>query len=176
VGAVTNQSTEDLGASTTPARSEARRSIDLDIAGGNLMLRGHFQVWESRLALGPDLDRVGVRLAVDATSSARPLPTDAGQPLFAFHSRSVEPEGPGGYRAHGIFTGAQGARPLDVAIETPLGHTALFMLAFGADRQDFGEHGWGALVENVAPSTGAAEGDPVRAAHAWLLPPVLAAA
>jgi hypothetical protein len=183
---VTNQLTDthdpsSSSSSSSPARSPApRRSIDLDVAGGDLMLRGRFHVWESGLALGPDLDRVGVRLAVDATSSAALAPGDdraeADRQLFAFRSRSVESAEPGTYRARGTFTGSQGTKPLEVLVETPLGHSALFVLSFAADKHDFGDGGWGALVENVVPSADAGEGEPVRRAHAWLRPPVLAAA
>jgi hypothetical protein len=47
-----------------------RRGIELDIAGENFLLRGHFTDWESGLAFGPDLDRANIRLAIDATSAS----------------------------------------------------------------------------------------------------------
>ena len=56
------------------------------------MLQGHFSDWESGLAYGPDLDRVRVRLAIDATST--PADGAVGPNLFAFHSRKVESSAP----------------------------------------------------------------------------------
>jgi hypothetical protein len=153
-------------------RPRFRRSVDLDIAGGELMLAGHFSDWESGLAVGPDLDRVNVRLAIDATSSRE---RDAGKSLFSFHSRQVELMGPASYRAVGTFTGPLGSRALEMSIESPLGHTALVVASFAAQRQEFGE-GWHDLIANVVPFVGEGEGAPMRQAHAWLIPPALGAA
>jgi hypothetical protein len=149
-----------------------RRSVDLDIAGEDFMLQGHFSDWESGLAVGPDLDRVSVRLAIDATSARQPV---AGPSLFAFHSRRVESRGPGSYRAIGTFTGPLGARTLEVLVESPPGHTALILVTFVAKKQDFGP-GWHDLIANVVPFVDGREGSPGRQAHAWLVAPSLAAA
>jgi polyisoprenoid-binding protein YceI len=149
-----------------------RRSVDLDIAGEDFMLQGHFSDWESGLAVGPDLDRVSVRLAIDATSARQSV---AGPSLFAFHSRKVESRGPGAYRAIGTFTGPMGARALEVLVESPPGHTALVLVTFVAKRQDFGP-GWHDLIANVVPFVEGPQGAPMRQAHAWLLAPSLAAA
>jgi hypothetical protein len=147
-----------------------RRSVDLDIAGADLMLQGHFSDWESSLAVGPDLDQVSVRLAIDATSARAPV---GGRSLFGFHSRKVEVTGPASYRAVGTFTGPRGARAVEVAVESPLGHTALVIITFSAKRQDFGE-GWHDLIANVVPFVDGPEGAPTRQAHAWLVAPSLA--
>jgi hypothetical protein len=149
-----------------------RPCVAVDIAGADLMLRGHFRDWESGLSLGPDLDQIGVRLAVDATSAAG---GDHEGCLFSFRSRSVESMGGGAYRAEGTFTGARGSRPLDLMVEAPPGHTALFVLSFGADKGDLGER-WHDLIQNTVPFRREKDGEPVRLAHAWLTPPVLAAA
>jgi hypothetical protein len=157
------------------ARPEGRRrSIVLDVAGGDLLLRGRFSDWESGLSLGPDLDRVGVRLAVDATSVAA---AQAEAPLLSFHSRSVESTGPGTFVARGAFSGAGAvvARPLEMTVETPPGHSALFVLSFSTEKDALGE-AWPDLVENTGPLAGTAEGEPPRLARAWLTTPVLAAA
>ena len=90
------------------------------MGGGDFLLRGKFADWESGLAFGPDLDRVGVRLAINATSGV-----NRGSDLFSISCREVEPFGHGAYRAVGTFTGAEGARPGELLIESPLGHTAL---------------------------------------------------
>ena len=153
-------------------RRKGRRSVDLDIAGSDLMLAGHFSDWESGLTVGPDLDRVNVRLAIDATSSRE---ADVGKSLFSFHSRTVEALGPASYRAVGTFTGPLGSRALEMTIESPLGHTALVIASFAAQRQEFGE-GWHDLIANVVPFVGDGEGAPARQAHAWLIPPALGAA
>src|SRR5262249_38515675 len=161
------------GTETIPMAPEATRpSLAIDIAGADMLLRGRFRDWESVLTLGPDLDRIGVRLAVDATSAGGP---DEDGCLFSFRSRSVEPTGPGPFRAQGIFTSARGPRPLDLTVETPPGHTALFALSFAADKDDFGD-GWKDLIRKVEPFPREKEGEAVRLAHAWLTPPVLAAA
>jgi hypothetical protein len=153
-----------------------RRRVALDVAGSDLMLRGHFSDWESGLSIGPDLDRVGLRLAIDATSAEAALPGGEQAPdLFSFTSRQVERMGVGAFRADGVLTGALGPRPVEMLIETPPGHTALFVLSFAANRSDFGD-GWGDLIQNVVPFGERDGGGPVRLAHAWLTPPVLAAA
>lgn len=156
--------------------SSARRSVNLDIAGENFMLQGNFGDWESGLAFGPDLDRVRVRLAIDATST-RAEAADAPS-LFAFHGREVESLGDGRYRVIGTFTGPEGAKALELTVESPLGHTALIVVTFAAKKQDFGE-GWHDLIANVVPFREQSLGDdegPVRLAHAWLVTPPVAAA
>jgi polyisoprenoid-binding protein YceI len=150
-----------------------RRGVELDIAGDNFMLRGHFTDWESGLAFGPDLDRVNVRLAIDATSASA-VDRDK-RTLFGFASREVENEGRGTYQAHGTFTGPGGSAPTDMIIETPGGHTALIVVTFAAKKQDFGE-GWHDLIANFVPFVRGENGAPARSAHAWLTAPVLAAA
>ena len=137
------------------------------------MLQGHFSDWESGLAYGPDLDRVRVRLAIDATST----PTDGamGPSLFAFHSRKVESLGAGRYRVVGTFSGPRGAKAMEMTLDSPLGHTALIVVTFSAKKQDFGD-GWHDLIANVVPFVEQSDDGPVRSAHAWLVTPPLAAA
>jgi len=149
-----------------------RRSVDLDIAGDDFMLRGTFSDWESGLVFGPDLDRVRVRLAIDATSARRP---DSEPSLFSFHSREVETVEGGGYRAVGMLAGAKGKKKTEVSVETPPGHTALVVVSFAARKQDFGD-GWHDLLANVVPLAGDGERRPSPLAHAWLIAPPLAAA
>jgi hypothetical protein len=155
---------------TLPEVPHDRPSIELDVGGSDFLLRGKFEDWESGLAFGPDLDRVNVRLAIDATSGV-----GGGNSLFAFHSRDVQPAGNGSYRAIGTFTGPQGARPTEMFIESPPGHTALVALTFTAKKQDFGD-GWHDLIQNAVPFVPRRDEGPVRSAHAWLLAPDLAAA
>jgi len=161
---------------TVVSTSSTRRSVNLDVAGDDFMLQGNFSDWESGLAFGPDLDRVRVKLAIDATST---LAEDSDrESLFAFHGREVKSLGDGRYRVIGTFTGARGAKAMEMNIESPLGHTALIVATFAAKKQDFGE-GWHDLIANVVPFSEAGTADaegPVRSAHAWLLPPPLGAA
>ncbi|HEY7375684.1 MAG TPA: hypothetical protein VIF57_26240 [Polyangia bacterium] len=149
----------------------ARPSVDLDIVGDDFMLQGHFSDWESGLAFGPDLDRVNVRLAIDATSDA----PAGGSSLFAFHGRKVESLGEGRYRVVGTFSGPRGAKAMELTVESPLGHTALIVVTFAAKKNDFGD-GWHDLIANVVPIVERDEVGPLRMAHAWLLAPPLAAA
>lgn len=148
-----------------------RPSIDLDIVGDDFMLQGNFSDWESGLAVGPDLDRVRVRLAIDATSDA----PATGPSLFAFHGRKVESKGGGRYRAVGTFSGPRGAKAMELTLESPLGHTALIVVTFAAKKQDFGD-GWHDLIANEVPFVERGDEGPVRMAHAWLVTPQLAAA
>jgi hypothetical protein len=148
----------------------ARPSLDFDVGGGDFLLRGRFADWESGLAFGPDLDRVTVRLAIDATSGVT-----SGRDLFHFRSREVEPFGHGAYRAVGTFTGAEGARPGEMLIESPLGHTALIAVTFDARKDEFGE-GWHDLIQNAVPFGEPRDEGPTRSARAWLVAPPLAAA
>ncbi len=140
------------------------------MGGGDFLLRGRFADWESGLAFGPDLDRVTVRLAIDATSGV-----SSGRDLFHFRSREVEPVGHGAYRAVGTFTGAEGARPGEMLIESPLGHTALIAVTFDARKDEFGE-GWHDLIQNAVPFGEPRDEGPTRSARAWLVAPQLAAA
>jgi len=150
--------------------NRVRPSVELDVGGGDFLLRGKFADWESGLAFGPDLDRVSVRLAIDATSGV-----DGGSDLFSFYSREVEPFGHGAYRAVGTFTGAEGARPGELLIESPLGHTALVAVTFDARKGDFGD-GWHDLIQNAVPFGEKPDGGPARSARAWLVAPPLGAA
>ena len=150
--------------------SAARPSVGLDVGGGEFLLRGRFADWESGLAFGPDLDRVSVRLAIDATSGV-----GSGRDLFSFYSREVEPFGRGAYRAVGTFTGATGARPGEMLIESPPGHTALIAVTFDARKAEFGD-GWHDLIQNAVPFSEQPGEGPARSARAWLVTPQLAAA
>jgi hypothetical protein len=155
-----------------PLAIAPRRSLDLDIAGDDFVLRGRFSDWESGLVFGPDLDRVRVRLAIDATSARRQDPEPS---LFSFHSRDVQALDSGGFRAVGMLAGAKGKKKTEVSVETPPGHTALVVVSFAAKKQDFGD-GWHDLLANVVPQTTDGEQRPSPLAHAWLIAPPLATA
>src|SRR5882724_6194430 len=94
--------------------------IDLDISGPDLMLSGRFQDWDSGVTMGPDLDQLQVRLAIDATSATNnPRTPVEGPALFGFRGRDAAPVSAGVYRIDGELTSATGARPLQVVVETP---------------------------------------------------------
>jgi polyisoprenoid-binding protein YceI len=162
--------------SAVPRENVPRRAIDLDLMGDDFMLKGRFSDWESGLAFGPDLDRINVRLAIDATSTPdHATSADEDPSLFGFHSREIASTGPGSYRAAGTFTGAVGERPMKINVETPVGHSPLIVVTFAAKKQDFGD-GWHSLIANVVPFASEEDGTPTRPAHAWLIAPSLAAA
>jgi hypothetical protein len=148
--------------------------IDLDITGTGLMLSGRFADWESGVLMGPDLDQLQVRFAIDATSVAGDADHAKDAPLFAFRGRNASPIGKGIYQVQGEFAGAAGEHPLMVQLETLNEHSALFLLSFQADKADFGPS-WTQLLSNVVPFA-PRDGEPTKPAHAWLTVPALAAA
>ncbi|HEV3030403.1 MAG TPA: YceI family protein [Polyangia bacterium] len=154
-----------------------RANVDLEIRGKGLLLSGVFGAWQSRLVLGPDLDDVGVNLFVDSTSVRNAGDVDVSEKLFSFRSRDVVSLGKGKYRVTGDFTGAEATRPLEVSVETPLGHTPHIVVSFNAEKKDFGSH-WTSLVENATLFGSAAEEEegPRREAAGWLTVPTVAAA
>ena len=149
-------------------------AIDLDITGKGLMLTGRFEDWESGVLMGPDLDQLQVRLAIDATSVDFGTNRSAEAPLFSFRGRNASPAGKGLYKVDGSFTGAAGEHPLQVQLETLAEHSALFLLSFEATKSDFGP-AWTQLLSNIVPFA-PREGEPTKPAHAWLKVPELAAA
>ncbi len=148
--------------------------IDLDITGNGLMLTGRFVDWESGVLMGPDLDQLQVRLAIDATSVAGDTDRATNTPLFSFRGRNASSVGKGVYQVQGEFTGAAGEHPLQMQLETLNEHSALVLLSFQAEKADFGA-GWIQLLSNVVPFA-PREGEPNKPAHAWLTVPALAAA
>jgi len=179
-----SSSVEETGVDTTVETT----AIDLDITGPDLMLTGRFQDWDSGVSMGPDLDQLQVRLAIDATSAKadllHDLHHDAFQladtvktpPLFAFRGRHAVPVAAGVYQVEGELTSATGAHALQVIVETPIEHSAVFLLSFQARKSDLGA-GWTHLLSNVVPFTRRSNDDsPTMPAHAWLTLPTLAAA
>jgi hypothetical protein len=154
-----------------------RPDIDLEIHGKGLLLSGVFGAWQSRLVLGPDLDDVGVNLFIDSTSVRGAGAIDPNEKLFSFRSREVVPLGKGQYRVLGDFTGADETRPLEVDVETPLGHTPHIVVSFTAEKKDFGDQ-WSSLVENATLFGKADDEDsgPRREAAGWLTVPTVGAA
>ena len=154
----------------------ARPDIDLEIHGKGLLLSGVFGAWQSRLVLGPDLDDVGINLFIDSTSARGADKVDTSEKLFSFRSREVVPLGKGQYRVRGDFTGADATRPIEVDVETPLGHTPHIVVSFTAEKKDFGDR-WSSLVESATLfGKNEDESGPRREAAAWLTVPTVGAA
>jgi polyisoprenoid-binding protein YceI len=160
-----------------------RAGIDLAISGEDLMLSGRFSDWEAGVSMGPDLDQMRVRIAVDATSAssawaaaaARPGDPEADSPLlFSFRGREVSQVSAGVYQVTGELAGPVLSRIAQLQVETPIGHSAMFMLSFDARKSDFGP-AWTQLLSNVVPFRAGADG-PAALAHAWMTVPELAAA
>lgn len=169
----TTRDAEELQAQTT--------AIDLDITGPDLMLTGRFHDWDSAVSMGPDLDQLQVRLAIDATSSASAdalhvLNTSTAPPLFTFRGRHAAPLSAGVYQVDGELTSVTGPHPLQVTVETPIQHSAVFLMSFQARKSDLGP-GWTQLLSNLVPFVRRSKDDsPQMPASAWLTLPTLAAA
>lgn len=156
--------------------SRVRPDIDLEIHGKGLFLSGTFGAWQSRLVLGPDLDDVGINLFVDATSARGAGDLAERDRLFSFRSNEVVSLGKGKYRVMGEFTGAEPTRPLELNVETPLGHTPHIVVSFSAEKKDFGEQ-WSSLLDNATLFGKADDEDrPRREAAGWITVPEVAAA
>ena len=145
------------------------------------MLKGRFVDWESGVMMGPDLDQLQVRLAIDATSAR----IDSGEPsqasLFSFRGRDATALAAGFYQVDGELDGALGTRAMQAQVETPIEHSPVFVLSFQANKSDFGAN-WTRLLSNVVP-LGARLGTSGRGAerssmpaYGWLTVPHLAAA
>ncbi|HET6148366.1 MAG TPA: hypothetical protein VFH68_12610 [Polyangia bacterium] len=165
---------------TRKETSQGTTAINLDITGPDLMLSGSFQDWDSGVSMGPDLDQLQVRLAIDATSATAEAfqlaDTVRTPPLFAFRGRHAVPLSAGVYQVDGELTSATGAHSVQVIVETPIEHSAVFLLSFQARKSDLGA-GWTHLLSNLVPFTRRSHDDtPTKPAHGWLTLPTLAAA
>jgi polyisoprenoid-binding protein YceI len=162
----------------TSVESRNTSAIDLDISGSGLLLKGRFVDWESGVTMGPDLDKLQVRLAIDATSARIDAAGAHESPLFSFHGRDATPVGEGLYQVDGQLEGPSGTRDLRAQIETPIEHSAVVLLSFQARKSDFGDE-WTRLLSNVVPfrARGSDGGKgPTMPAYGWLTVPHLAAA
>jgi hypothetical protein len=166
-----------MGSYMENSTHQSNAGIDLDIAGPDLLLSGRFSDWDAGVSMGPDLDQLQIRLAIDATSATTldALRASADEPaLFGFRGRDATPVSSGVYQVDGELSSPVGTRPLQVLVETPIQHSAVFLLSFQARKSDFGP-AWTQLLSNVVPFA-PREGTPAMPAHAWLTLPTLAAA
>jgi hypothetical protein len=90
----------------------------------------------------------------------------------------VVPIAAGIYRVTGQFTGATAETPreMEMQLETSTEHTPTFVIAFAAQKSDFGD-AWTQLIDCMVNSNPANDVDArERPAQAWLTLPELAAA
>lgn len=98
--------------------------------------------------MGPDLDELTVRMAVDATSADAPEADTSGDELFTFHATEIRKRGGEAHDVRGEIRTMNGNRPFRMIIETPEGESSFFVLSFIARREDLG-FGWKELVSDV---------------------------
>lgn len=125
-----------------------RRPVGLRVFSDDLFLCGHFSRWEAAVAMGPDLDELTVRMAVDATSAEAPEDDASGNELFTFHATEIKKRNADTHEVRGEITTSSGTRPFRTIIETPEGENAFFVMSFIARREDLG-FGWKELVSDV---------------------------
>jgi hypothetical protein len=124
-----------------------RSPIDLRIQGDDIFLSGHFHRWQSAVSMGPDLDELSVRLAVDVTSPDQLTVDPEEQDLFSFRSTEVTKLLPHTFRVQGKLTApdGQGASPFGMLVEVAEGHNAFIALSFVARKDELGPS-WMELV------------------------------
>jgi hypothetical protein len=122
-----------------------RSPIDLRIHGNDIFLSGHFHRWQAVAMMGRDLDELCVRMAVDVTSPDHLRIDAAERDLFSFRSATLLPLNSSLYLARGELITSAGARPFEMVVEAPEGHTAFCSLAFIARKEELGS-GWKELV------------------------------
>ena len=157
----------------TPA-AQAGQSINLRIAGADLLLSGRFEQW-APLALAEGKDESAVQLLLDVTSTpgGREGKAKPATELFSFTSTSVESVAPQSYRAKGRLRSHGITRQTEVLLHSPVGHTPFFIMTVPIDRAIFGEL-WTELEDRAAMTAAGQERD--MRPRAWLRAPDLAAA
>ncbi len=133
----------------TPHRSP----IDLRIHGADIFLSGHFHRWQATTVTGKDLDELCVRMAVDVTSPDHLTINPTEKDLFSFRSATLLQVQSNLYLARGQLITSAGARPFEMVLETPEGHSAFCSLAFIARKDELGI-GWKELVTRDAGAGG----------------------
>jgi hypothetical protein len=153
----------------------AGQSINLRIAGADLLLSGRFEQWVP-LALAEGKDESAAQLLLDVTSTPRSREGKTIKPateLFSFTSTSVESVAPQSYRAKGRLRSHGVTRQTEVLLHSPVGHTPFFIMTVPIDREIFGEL-WTELEDRAAVT--AVANDRELRPRAWLRAPELAAA
>ena len=148
------------------ARSQ---TIEMSIAGADLLVSGRFDHWVPVAAEGATPDEGAVQIFFDVTGMAR---SHDPEQLFAFHSLEVERLGPFAYIAKGTITRGELVEPMEAVIQTPPAHTPFVVVTFSIDRQKFPEI-WEELTAVVATRP---DHNSQLHPRAWLRPPALASA
>jgi hypothetical protein len=148
------------------ARSQ---TIQLNIAGSELMVSGRFDHWVPVAAEGGTPEEGAVQIFFDVTGTARPQQRDV---LFDFQAGLVERLGPFAYIVKGTMTKDDRSEPMEAVVQTPPAHTPFVVVTFSIDRKKFPEI-WDDLSAVVA-----ARDDQASQIHprAWLRAPTLATA
>ena len=155
-----------------PPATQQGQSINLRIAGADLLLSGRFEHWVP-LALAEGKDEGAAQLLLDVTST--PRSRSESRPvseLFSFTSTSVEAVAPQSYRAKGRLRSHGITRQTEVLLHSPVGHTPFFIMTVPVDRTHFAEL-WSELEDRAAVTVA---GDKELRPRAWLRAPELAAA
>jgi hypothetical protein len=162
-------------ASTTPTAvtSEAAGSIGLQVAGGDLLLRGRFSQWVPMVITNsPQNDgaQATAQILFDVTSNRSAPPVRGEHDLFSFKASEVEALAPHTYRLKGQLRADGRARTVEAVLQTPAAHTPFCVVTFPIDRERFPGL-WATLEERVS-RTGQDELRP----FAWPRAPELASA
>jgi hypothetical protein len=167
-----------MGYSKKPTKSSGipreRLPIDLRIQGADIFLSGHFHRWQATVSMGPDLDELTVRMAVDATSPDQLTAEPAEKDLLSFRSVDVKRILPNTFRARGALTTITGTNPSEMLVEVPEGHNAILGLTFVARKDAFGPS-WKELI-TATGGAGGIDAERLLDPRAGVRDPELAAA
>ena len=156
--------------SPNPPVAAAPRSVSIQVAGGDLLLRGRFRQWLPLVLADGGADGKGTaQILFDVTSTgAAPGPREPD--LFTFTSASVSPLGEQSYKVKGQLRSEGHTRTVEAVLQSPPAHTPFFVILFPIERETFPEL-WATLEARVART----EQQELRP-QAWLRAPELAAA
>jgi hypothetical protein len=159
---------------TTPTTETppAADSIGLQVAGGDLLLRGRFAQWMPLVISNPPQDggEASAQILFDVTSNRSQPRSRSDRDLFSFVASAVEPLGPHAYRLKGQLRADGRAKTVEAVMQSPAAHTPFCVITFPVDRQRFPGM-WAAFEERVARTD-----QPELRPFAWLRAPELAAA
>lgn len=170
--------------SEVPAIAPADQAIALRIAGGDLLLSGHFGQWMPlMLSEGgehPANDQTPVEPAADDQLSTAQVLFDVTSnrvpdarkkdELFSFTASKVESVSGQAYKLAGKLRAEGKSANVEAILRSPAAHTPFFVMVFRFDREKFPAL-WSALESRIS---GNPQGE--LRPTAWLVPPQLAAA
>lgn len=158
----------------TAPPAKKRRPVRLDIAGGDLLLRGTFEQWLPVAMERPGDGDGSVQLLVDVTSLKNAPGTAAlGTDVLSFTAHDVKAVGPLTYAVNGKLTAGRAHKDLQIILQTPGLHTPFCLLTFSLPAREFAPL-WRAFEARFAPADEGGTRE-VRA-RAWLRVPEVATA